>query len=74
LTLRPGTFSVEVFGGPFFNTDGVIGFTGGLDLGYKLGPGLVFADARYGQGLTENYKALSFGAGYKLGLISKKKN
>ncbi|MDR0569137.1 MAG: hypothetical protein LBG87_08030 [Spirochaetaceae bacterium] len=73
LTVRPFDFSLEAYAGPYFAFHDAIGFgiLAGLDIGYKVGPGMLFADIRYSLWGIHSQRTLNFGLGYKLGFFSK---
>jgi hypothetical protein len=74
ITLRPGGLSLELYGGPYYALDEKIGFgvAAGASVGYKLGPGIIFADGRYGVWAMNSQQLLNFSLGYKIGFLSKK--
>jgi hypothetical protein len=70
-----------------YDLAGRLGITAGVDLGMRLGPGILFLDARYGgdfgkivvqmdDGTTIGYKRamLSISIGYELALINKRRH
>jgi hypothetical protein len=76
---KPTPLSFEVYGGPYITglKDHVFGVAVGGSVGCKLGPGILFADFRYGIahlfGMDMKVaEMMSGGLGYKIGLISKK--
>ena len=100
LTFRPGSFLFALFGGGYFSLplgklkagdDGSfdasipLGVVGGVNLGFKIGPGALFIDARYakelgntsisdGKGNLAIYSRAmaSFTLGYEIGIITRK--
>lgn len=81
ITIRPrwpAPFSFELYAGPYYNVIDNFGLAAGVSIGYNIGPGILFADFRYGFmhhiGLEGfEHRMMSGGLGYKIGLIDKKK-
>jgi hypothetical protein len=81
LTIRPrwpAPFSFEFYAGPYYNMIDDFGLAAGASIGYNLGPGILFADFRYGfmhhLGLEGfEHRMMSGGLGYKIVLINNKK-
>jgi hypothetical protein len=80
LTIRPSFFEIDVFAGIGFNTSGGIVYLGGVRGGIKLGPGVIYVEARpmansvttdWGYSYT-NF-AINIGLGYQIGFIQRKK-
>jgi len=80
LTIRPSLFEIDVFAGIGFNTSGGIVYLGGVRGGIKLGPGVIYVEARpmansvttdWGYAYT-NF-AINIGLGYQIGFIQRKK-
>jgi hypothetical protein len=73
ITIRPWDFSIEIYGGPYYalHEEAGLGILAGGSLGYKLGPGIIFVDGRYGVWGQNTQRLLSFAVGYKFGFISR---
>ncbi|MDR3303481.1 MAG: hypothetical protein LBS86_03630 [Treponema sp.] len=81
------TYDSSEYGEASYDYSIPFGWMAGVNLGFKLGPGALFLDARYtgalgftsisdGQGTRQVYKRtpLSFSIGYEIGLINRRKN
>ena len=80
LTIRPSSFEIDAFFGVgvniLSNTLADFDVLGGVRAGMKIGPGIIFAEARPIVSLGKNdYYAFftNFTLGYQIGFISKKK-
>jgi hypothetical protein len=76
ITIRPFSFEINLFLGVGINTfyKG-IAFTGGGRAGYKLGPGVLYAEVRPIGVLIDEYIPINvnFSLGYQIGFIPRKK-
>jgi hypothetical protein len=68
---KPWQIEINIFGGPIFGYNltygGLWGVVYGADIGFHLGPGVLYGTFHTGMGHA-------FGVGYRIGFIDRKKN
>ena len=77
LTIRPSSFEIDLFLGTGINifVDNEISIFGGVRAGYKVGPGVLYAEVRPMAWITEDFMPfyVNLCMGYQMGFLPRKK-
>jgi len=75
LMLRPSSFAIDIFLGLDFIIAENGGLTGGIRIGHKLGPGVIYGEARSSIMFSEYFTiaTANFSLGYQIGFIPRRR-